>query len=219
MNMLRIPSIVALSALAIGISFAEPPNLSLLKQKVIAYHDSGAYEKELAAVSKQAENFIQQKVSQNTVSSQKLAIVLDIDETSLSNYQHMIENDFTGNRELIHQNIMRGDDAPIVPILNLYKAAEKQNVAVFFVTGRRPSEQKSTEENLKKVGFTQWAGIFFKPEDYHQSSAIPFKEGARETIAKEGYTIIASLGDQKSDITGKYMERGFKLPNPYYYIP
>jgi hypothetical protein len=27
------------------------------------------------------------------------------------------------------------------------------------------------------------------------------------------------LGDQNSDLTGGYAERGFKLPNPYYYLP
>jgi hypothetical protein len=35
----------------------------------------------------------------------------------------------------------------------------------------------------------------------------------------EGYTILLSMGDQRSDLEGGYAERTFKLPNPYYWIP
>jgi hypothetical protein len=34
-----------------------------------------------------------------------------------------------------------------------------------------------------------------------------------------GYTIIANMGDQFSDLEGGFSERTYKLPNPFYYIP
>jgi hypothetical protein len=43
--------------------------------------------------------------------------------------------------------------------------------------------------------------------------------GARRTITRRGYRILANLGDQLSDLTGGYAERRYKLPNPMYFTP
>jgi len=37
-------------------------------------------------------------------------------------------------------------------------------------------------------------------------------------IAKE-FTIIANIGDQRSDLDGGYSERTWRVPNPFYFIP
>jgi hypothetical protein len=36
---------------------------------------------------------------------------------------------------------------------------------------------------------------------------------------QQGYTIIANMGDQPSDLDGGLSERTFLLPNPFYRIP
>jgi hypothetical protein len=41
----------------------------------------------------------------------------------------------------------------------------------------------------------------------------------RREIIAQGFQIIANLGDQASDLAGGCAERGFKLPNPFYFIP
>jgi HAD superfamily, subfamily IIIB (Acid phosphatase) len=46
-----------------------------------------------------------------------------------------------------------------------------------------------------------------------------FKAPLRAKIAAMGYTIIANVGDQFSDLEGGFAERTFKLPNSFYYIP
>jgi hypothetical protein len=33
-----------------------------------------------------------------------------------------------------------------------------------------------------------------------------------------GFTIIANIGDQKSDLEGGYAEMTFKVPSPFYFI-
>ncbi len=46
------------------------------------------------------------------------------------------------------------------------------------------------------------------------------KARARAAVERnEGYRIIASIGDQWSDLEGGSAERVFKLPNPFYQIP
>jgi len=73
-------------------SFAEPANLTLVTKEAQAYHDSGAYQKELAHVIIRAHDFILKKTKANShrTHPEKLAIVLDIDETSLSNYDKLV---------------------------------------------------------------------------------------------------------------------------------
>lgn len=201
--------------------FSEPDNLSLLKKEIQNYHDSGLYEKELAQAIYQAQDYIikQATINERHGNPKKLAIVLDIDETSLSNYNNMIKRDFIGDKKLIHKEILAANSPAIKPMVKLYKDAIKHGVQVFFVTGRSISELKATRANLLKAGFKNWAGLYLRPDDYNQSSIIPFKTKARESITNQGYTIVASIGDQYSDIKGGYMQKGFKLPNPFYHLP
>ena len=46
-----------------------------------------------------------------------------------------------------------------------------------------------------------------------------YKSGTRAYIESMGYEIIASFGDQPSDLNGGYADRTFKMPNPNYYLP
>lgn len=216
-------SILTLSCAAflISCSFAEPPNLTVLKKELTTYHDSGAYEKELTQVIMDAQNYIlkQAELNEKANHKEKLAIVLDIDETSLSNYRRMEKRSFGGNRTEFHKDILAADAPAIEPTLNLFKTAKKHGVKVFFVTGRPLAELSATRKNLIRAGYAHWDGLFLKPNSYNKDTIIPFKAHARATIEKQGYKVIASIGDQYSDIKGGYVKKGFKLPNPYYYLP
>ncbi|RMX03849.1 acid phosphatase [Legionella jordanis] len=202
-------------------SYSEPGNLSVLKSEIKQYHDSGSYQKELERVLYQAQDYIlkQAEINQKQKNPKKLAIVLDIDETSISNYNSIIHRDFGADLNQIHKDILEANAPVIAPTLALYKAAMEHNVAIFFVTGRHLSELKATRLNLLRAGFKNWAGLYLRPDTYRDSSIVPFKTKARESITKQGYTIVASIGDQQSDLKGGYMQKGFKLPNPFYHLP
>ena len=58
-----------------------------------------------------------------------------------------------------------------------------------------------------------------RPDDDYNKSIVPFKSGARAKIEKAGYAIIVTVGDQQSDLDGGFAECGFKLPDPFYFIP
>lgn len=169
---------------------AEPPNLSLIRKEIKNYYDSGLYYHELERTIKLAQEYIHQQylINKNNKHPQKLAIVLDIDETSLSNYDKMVKRDFTGSKEQIHKEILAANSPAIKPMLTLYKNALKQGIKVFFVTGRQESERDATRANLIKAGYTKWAGLYLRPNGYSSPSIIPFKSKAREMIAKKGYT-------------------------------
>ena len=211
---------IACTLLLGGKSFAEPMNLSQLKTELRTYQTSGEYDKDFAAVIDQAQTYINSRVAANKQAkpAQKLAIVLDIDDTSLSNYPNIESHDFCINRTQFEKDIARANDPALAPTLTLYRDALKQGVAVFFVTGRHDNLRKPTERNLKAAGYEGWAGLFYRPKTDTQASSAAFKTQARTSIAHSGYTSIASIGDQQSDLTGGNAEKTFKLPNPYYLL-
>ena len=198
-------------------SFAEPANLGLLMNELKTYHDSGAYETELAHAIEKAQAYIDHR-AKTKLPQQKLAIVLDIDETSLSNYNKFAARQYVGTPTQIHDDILSGDAPAIAPMLALYNDALKQGISVFFVTGRRERDRQITITNLTQSGYHDWAGLALKSNDYNLPSTIPFKSQERAKITQQGYTIIADIGDQYSDLKGGYAEKTFKLPNPYYYL-
>jgi acid phosphatase len=199
----------------------EPENLYKAKQAAIYYHDSGEYDYDLGLVAQQAKAYLEERIVQNSNLKQKrrLAVIFDIDETSLSNYQHMVDLNFGMIPELVIEDIENADDPAITSILKLYNFAKQQGVAVFFITGRTAKLRAVTEKNLKSVGYNDWDGLFLRPNNYDEKSIIPFKSSTRKEIRDKGYDIVVNIGDQYSDLAGGHAEMAFKLPNPYYYIP
>lgn len=203
-------------------SFAEPkPNLTHFKQTLTSYHDSGQYEKEVTAVIARARHYINQRAQANQQAAhpQKLAIVLDIDETSLSNFPRIKARDYAETKGEMLQEYQAADASALRPTLALYQDAIQHGIHVFFITGRPRTLLPATVVNLKKAGYPQWVAIYMRPKHYQGPSIVPFKSQTRAGIAKQGYTIIASVGDQNSDLLGGYAEKTFKLPNPFYAIP
>ncbi|WP_131781322.1 HAD family acid phosphatase [Legionella gresilensis] len=200
---------------------AEPPNLSWVKKEIEVYHDSGAYQRELTTVIEEARQYLLNQVALNKQRQTKkeLALVLDIDETSLSNYDKLARRNFMGTREVIHNEILAADSAPIKPMLALYQDALKNGIKVFFVTGRTESECDATQKNLLVAGYKDWAGLYCKPDNYNSYSIVKFKTKMRKLITEKGYTVVATIGDQYSDLLGGFAKKEFKLPNPFYYLP
>lgn len=202
-------------------AYAEPTNLSVYKNGLKQYVSSGEYLAEQQAVAKQAQTYLEQAIIANNklAKPKQLAIVLDIDETSLSNYPSLSRLDFGGSTKEINQAVAKGNDPVITPTLELYNFAKSHGVAVFFVTGRPWSMMKSTISNLKHAGYYNWNGIILRTKDNMNLPASQYKPAVRRKITNQGYTIVVNMGDQQSDLSGGYAEKGFKLPNPFYYLP
>src|SRR5215475_5413198 len=187
--------------------------------------NAGAYDRDVANVLSEAKAYLEYRA--NGVG--KLALVLDIDETSLSNLPGLLADDFGffrgGSCTLVPGEpcgfdrwIADHTAEPILPTLDLFNAAKAKGVAVFFVSTRREDQRAPTVNNLKAVGYEGWADLILKqPGD--KSSAQEFKTAGRKQIESSGFTIIANVGDQYSDLRGGHAERVFKVPNPFYFIP
>lgn len=199
-----------------GKSFAEPMNLSAFKHHLMSYHDSGEYAKEMQEVMDVAEQYIVKKSEKS--SANHLALVLDIDETCLSNYDNLLARDFTNDLQRIHTDTLKGNATPIPACQHLYNIAKQHNINVFFISGRFEQERRVTENNLKQAGFSGWKDLILQPDtNFGKHGTVQsFKIQARKLLEEQGYTILASIGDQYSDLKGGYALKTFKLPNPFY---
>jgi hypothetical protein len=200
-------------------------NLGDYKQQLIRYHDGGQYERELEHVDAEATAYVIERSQQlaNT------ALVLDIDETALSNWEQLVANDFAyfpnapcdmlpkGPCGAMAWDAMAAAEA-IAPTVSLYRAARAHHVATFFITGRYEGEREATERNLRAAGYSEWAGLLMRPNGTATTSVADFKMRERWRIAQT-YTIVANVGDQPSDLAGGFAEKEFLLPNPFYRIP
>jgi predicted secreted acid phosphatase len=198
-------------------SVSEPPNLGVLQDSINSYIKSGAYERGIQQVIDSAESFIESRYH----SVKNPAIVLDIDETSLSNIQFEYHYNFGFEDSLWNAWVKEAAAPAIKPTLELAKWAARERISIFFISGREQLSKNissdPTVRNLKRVGYPKWSGIYFK--NHRSISTADFKTSARKEIASKGYTIIANIGDQYSDFVGGYAEGKFKLPDPMYYIP
>ncbi len=202
-----------------GKSFSEPLNLSILKNELIQYHDSGEYMKDIKIISQQAQHYITQQARQNH--GKKIALILDIDETCLSNYDNLIDRDFINDYKRIHRDTFKVNATPIPATLRLFNIAKKEHIHVFFISGRYEFEREATIKNLHSAGFKGWDGLLLESNNHYgkKGTIEDFKIAARKSLTKKGYTIIANVGDQPTDLSGGYAQKTFKLPNPFYYSP
>jgi HAD superfamily, subfamily IIIB (Acid phosphatase) len=146
-----------------------------------------------------------------------LALVLDIDETSLSNLTAIEADNFTfGPASQAEATNEVGKAIPST--LALYNDAKARGIGIFFITGRRENTRAHTESNLKREGFTTWNQVVLKP-DASTDSTVVYKSNARAAIEQQGYRIIANVGDQYSDLAGGHAASAFKLANPFYFLP
>src|ERR1700722_5450931 len=152
---------------------------------------------------------------------EKLALVLDIDETSLTNYCEMKREDYGFISMPFNEwAVSAAADMALPGTLRLFNEARAEGLEIFFITGR-PGEQKAaTARNLEAAGYKGWKGLALREGAEKTMATVEYKSGERKKIVDAGYRIVMSVGDQWSDLNGEpKAEISVKLPNPFYYLP
>jgi HAD superfamily, subfamily IIIB (Acid phosphatase) len=204
----------------------QPANLGDLKFEVTHYYDSGAYLTDLLLAAAPAVAWINEQAPQ----VDRPAVVFDIDETALSNWEAVKANDFgrvtDGPCNELPQGPcgwrawdLRAQSTVIPPTMDIYNTAKDRGAAIFFITGRDETQRAATERNLQEVGYTGYTQLIMEPPGSQYVSAAYFKAPQRAQIEQQGFTIIANVGDQPSDLEGGSSQRTYLLPNPFYRIP
>jgi hypothetical protein len=230
--------------------FTQPPNLDLAiarLKKELLYYRCTSYDADIAKVLDEASAWVKARAPEVVAAGKAPAIVLDIDETSLSNWIRIYRDNFdyvrAGPCDLNDNTKPCGDlawqssgKAPAIgPTRDLYKLARCIEAAlpckpidVFFITGRRengtPVDGKTprqwTRDNLIAAGYADVADDHLFLRGDVDNGVQDYKSTKRAEIeTKLHMQIIANIGDQQSDLDGGHAERPFKLPNPFYFIP
>lgn len=206
---------LAASGAGASVSSGHSTNDPFHDRKVIADHDSGKWGREVARQAARARSYLAARLKTGKRPA-KLALVLDIDDTSLSTYACQ-KPQFTVGR--LAGCVVGGKLPAIRPTLALYRYARSKGVTVVFITGRPEGLKTLTVGNLKRAGYSGRDRLVLRPAGYAKPSLVPYKSGARKALRRAGLDVVANVGDQRSDLAGGFADRAYKYPNPMYFTP
>ncbi|THA40271.1 HAD family acid phosphatase [Streptomyces sp. A1547] len=158
--------------------------------------DYGTWKRDVAAVMATARPYVEQRIAQSPA-GEKPAIVLDIDNSSLETDFHWFWTFPT---------------PAISEVRDLTRYADEHGVAIIFVTARPGIIHSLTEHNLRAVGYPV-SDLYVRDLPDLFSEVSTYKTAKRAEIEARGYTIIANIGNNNSDLVGGHAERTFKLPD------
>jgi len=177
----------------------------LNKNNIKEYYNSGAYEKEVEALCKEAECYFDKLGV-----TEKYLIVFDVDDTAVYAFTDW-------KREIL--DINPSETTIILPVLNLYKFLIKKGFKIFFITGRPFEKHEETKQELKKAGYVNFVDLACMPSELHvgntRENVAKWKCGFRKELS-ERYSIVGSVADRDVDFAGGYCGHVVKLPNYIY---
>src|ERR1039457_7001536 len=197
-------------------------NLDTFKDQLKRYYECtckcGCYAKDLDLQADRAIAFLRHRAAHRRP-DEKLGLVLDIDETTLSNYEEMVKAGFAYDSKAFNAWVETASAPAILGTLRLVKEAQRLGVSVFFLTGRPEKQRVATEQNLHSQGFDNWQRLIMRTPEQGGSTALAYKSAARAGIVAGSYRIVLNVGDQWSDLRGKpEAEYSVKYPDPFYFI-
>ncbi|MET0936657.1 MAG: HAD family acid phosphatase [Luteibacter sp.] len=227
----------------------EPMNLGVVKQQVRDYYGqttapdgtlvpstTSAYGRDVQRIERLAEAQLRHVPKEGG----KPAIVLDVDDTSLSTYSYLASHDFALVLADINPVLAQGKQPAVFGMQELALALSRDGYAVFWITGRNATLKAATVQNLAAAGYPAPTpvsatedGVYTAPapggaypsyvncaaDGNPACSTTEYKSGTRAHIQQQGFHIVANFGDQESDLRGGYADHTYKLPNPMYLLP
>ena len=206
---------LVLAALPAAPAAAATTRTSYTPAQIRAYHDSGRWARDVARVFSSARRSLLRQLDRPSA-ARRPAVVLDIDETSLSNYPCLDEADFNVAVGL-GTCVGQGRSVAIPAARRFVQAAQKRRVAVFFITAAPENLEASRRANLRKARFRGRFTVIGRPATVStEPSQVPYKSGERGRIERRGYRILVNVGDQRTDLAGGHARAKFLVPNRIY---
>jgi predicted secreted acid phosphatase len=91
----------------------------------------------------------------------------------------------------------------------LARYAHNHDVAVFFNTGRDTTQADTVRALLVKAGYPVDRLCTRRPSEAVRHS----KQRCRASFVADGFTLVANVGNRKTDFIGSGYERAFRLPS------
>jgi predicted secreted acid phosphatase len=191
----------------------KPVNLSIAREEVQQYYESGKFDLELDEVIKQAKiEFDKVDFKNNSV------VIFDVDETAVDNYGLAKEMGFGYVYEMNKKWNAEMKAPAIKGVKEFYDFLLSKGAKIIFLTGRNFPEYEATYGNLVKVGYTTFDTLITQIGDEKKMKNKEFKSSKRIWLTKQGYEIVGTVGDQWTDLEGEYHGIQVKIPNYLYLI-
>ncbi|NJD22086.1 MAG: hypothetical protein FIA82_05390 [Melioribacter sp.] len=217
MKSLKIYTVIFLALLLNSCTSTDPSikvmNLGAAKNAVQAYYESGEFDRECAKIIDDAINQIE-KIKL----TDKSAVVFDIDETALSNYEYTKQIGFGYIHQLWNEWQQKGIAPAIKDTKRFYDYLISKNIHIIFISGRNAGVGEATKKNLIEQGYTKFDALILRKDNESKISAAEWKAAKRKELISKGYNIIACIGDQDSDLAGGNTGIKIKLPSYLYLL-
>jgi len=188
-------------------------NLDTAKDQIAHYYESGQYQKELTKIINDAkEKFCNIEIHPNS------AVVFDVDETVLDNYEAIKQIGFGYESKYWDEWIDKAS-APANPqVKDLHDFLVKKGFKIIFITGKKDYQYNATFKNLNAAGYVDFDTLIVREKkDYKTKSAL-FKSLKRKEMTEKGYIVVGCVGDQITDCQGENCGIVVKLPNYLYLV-
>ncbi|MFI9151197.1 HAD family acid phosphatase [Streptomyces sp. NPDC053367] len=156
--------------------------------------DYATWQRDCRAVMDRALPDLRQRIA-DPRPGEKQAIVFDVDNT-------VLETDFGFSYPQPANS----------PVLEVAEYAQEHGVDLFFVTARPGIIYAPTEWNLEYRGY-EVTGLRVRGFFDLFKNVADYKTAQRVAIEKQGYTIIANIGNSATDLSGGHAEKTYKLPD------
>lgn len=216
-TMQNLPSIM-------GTTYSAGPNMF---PTVSAYYGSPQLPADQAAVAGAARQWVNTWIkghctgtSVAAVKRCRPAVVFDIDDTLLNTFSYSAAQDpvLSFHPSTWDAYVQACGYAPIRPTINLLNDLMARGVHVAIVSGGSAANAPAFTACLRANGVKGWSTATFKPADAAGTTAGRWKASQRAAIRSHGWKIVASVGDQVSDMSYGSVMRGFLMPNTMAYL-
>ena len=189
----------------------KPINLTIAREDVQHYYESGKFDEELnKVIIKAKKEFDKVEFKNNSI------VIFDVDETALNNYELAKEMGF-GYVYAMNKKWNAEMKSPAInQVKELYDYLLSKGAKIIFLTGRNFPEYDVTYKNLVRDGYIEFDTLITQIGDEKKMKNREFKSLKRVWLTEQGYDILGTVGDQWGDLEGEYHGIQVKIPNYLY---
>lgn len=150
----------------------------------------------------------------------KAMVVFDVDETLLNSYSYSVAQNpqFTFNSSTWDDYVASCGYSTIPQTRDLFARLKALGVHIALVSSGNRDTKPEMISCLNARGISGWDRYIMRGNAAPDVSAGEYKALARKDLERRGFTIVASIGDQVSDMSYGHLKRGFLVPNTMYYL-
>lgn len=195
-------------------------------QQIEAYYTSPAVDRDRKEVADAAWDWVSAWVTDKCGATRaeviacRVAVVFDVDETLLDAYSYYADAEpkFSFDDTTWKEYVESCGYASIPETRELLDKFKDLGLYVALISAGKRDTKEAMVACLNSHGVSGWDRYIMRGNRAPNLNTGVYKEMARKSVQRDGYRILASIGDQVSDMSFGHLRRGYLLPNTIYYL-